>query len=762
MPVTTRWLRRAFGVPAAAVVVAVAALLGPAAVPAVAYQPATGPNCWSVGYDPEQGVALHVPMEFTYPTAQRVLLLPAPPPRSSPQRSQFDDYLARLGPEDQYAVGSTARFWARWRDRVRRNPRLDFQDYRTRYVRGHARWSGGESFESFMAGRLLLDPARGWRLDERLDDVPGAYPGQRPDAFHPDEPCVYEFKFGYRDRLRAKELRQLRAYVRIAVLNQKAVGYYFAQQPHERVLTQIRETVEDELARLGLPRSRRGSIVQARVFRATGTPQPVPDDPRAPPAPALARPAPTAPVGPGGPAGGNAAAPPAVPVDGMMASGQYPAGGGLSQALALTPATAAEAALAAEGAAEFAAEFGDEDDVAAGQLGGVDFSTLELRYVSDVYRGAGAQFAFRADATLEGQPSYGAERAARIASDAFFVWLALPVDAFTVNLDPDAPDRIIDERFGRTDAGRILLEADLRMKRTTVNLINPRTPLGRVFWDSLRGDGKCLSMRQWIVPAPATVRETDRELFILDAPLEVRMETERHRTGDGAAANCREDPEAGTHNERLYRERVLPLVEEAINSSPEYADLRRVYYSRVAAQWYRDRSAHKPTAYSALVDTGDVGRWLSAEPWSPREVYDRFLKSYTEGEYSFTHRSMRGDTVVVATYLVGGVDFTRTAHAPVAGAVFAGGWPTLARSVQASRHDVVGERDGAAFWLGGMTTTRPLTEIRTVAPAPASANPVFWTLAGAVAAGWLFSGVWLFGRYVRRRAAAAHRHEAGP
>ena len=40
-------------------------------------------------------------------------------------------------------------------------------------------------------------------------------------------------------------------------------------------------------------------------------------------------------------------------------------------------------------------------------------------------------------------------------------------------------------------------------------------------------------------------------------------------------------------------------LDTAVNSAPEYADLRRVYASRVAAQWYRERSATKTTATRA-------------------------------------------------------------------------------------------------------------------------------------------------------------------
>src|SRR5690606_38563166 len=118
------------------------------------------------------------------------------------------------------------------------------------------------------------------------------------------------------------------------------------------------------------------------------------------------------------------------------------------------------------------------------------------------------------------------------ASDAFFVWLALPPDTFWVNLNPTEPDRIIDPRFARTDAGRVLLEADLALKKVVAPLVHPESPSGARFWRELealygdRADRACFSVRQWIVPKRATVHATGDELYILDAPLAVKMESE--------------------------------------------------------------------------------------------------------------------------------------------------------------------------------------------------------------------------------------------
>src|SRR5262249_49950393 len=95
----------------------------------------------------------------------------------------------------------------------------------------------------------------------------------------------------------------------------------------------------------------------------------------------------------------------------------------------------------------------DEAATKSDPLGGVDFSSLELRYVSDSYHGTtGVEYAYRVDAAPGQTVSYGGADAARLSADSFFVWLALPPSSFTVNLNPEEPDRIIDAKLGTTDA----------------------------------------------------------------------------------------------------------------------------------------------------------------------------------------------------------------------------------------------------------------------------------------------------------------------
>jgi hypothetical protein len=115
--------------------------------------------------------------------------------------------------------------------------------------------------------------------------------------------------------------------------------------------------------------------------------------------------------------------------------------------------------------------------------GGVDFTTLDLRYVKTTKTGLDYSFTAR-NTDEDTAPGFAGREKSQLISDAMFAWLALTPDKFWVNLNPDEPDRVMDATFGTTDAGRVLLQADLAMKhdyaatlkahRTSVDLADDR------------------------------------------------------------------------------------------------------------------------------------------------------------------------------------------------------------------------------------------------------------------------------------------------
>ena len=343
----------------------------------------------------------------------------------------------------------------------------------------------------------------------------------------------------------------------------------------------------------------------------------------------------------------------------------------------------------------------DELGSPAADPGGIDFSRLELHYLADPGKG-GLRYAFQAPLAASGDRSRVTGMAnVSESSDAFFTWLELDPSTFWVNLNPNEPDRIVDAQLGKTDAGRVLLQADLTLKKTTGKLIHPDTAVGDRFWKGMSGD--CMSFRTWIVPGTATVYAKGDELYILKSPLNVEMETQylKLHGGSGAASCPQQSKAVQDHNEALFRQLILPKVVTAVNTAPEYADLRRVYLSRVAAEWYRQLSEKQTTTYGSLIDKGDVTPYATRRKWQPIDTFHAYVDSYTKGEFKVTHRTRKGDMIYTNTYIYGGVDFTKVAFASLTADQAEATMPALTRNVGQSLKAPARDAAAKEVWLGG-------------------------------------------------------------
>lgn len=665
-----------------------------------------------------------------------------------------DASLDDLGDKDSYLKGTVNHLLSRWAASTKRKAlqvRLGRQPWLNKTTaerqaemrRVFEAWlhktlklwnsnSVGLAFQKYYGRFAGLTEAAGWAYEQ---PYPGTRDRSRPEYFW-QRPADSEFAYDeqveckYSSTVANLSVSQLKKYVshgkgrggvRITYVVDDASPHLADDPAVGEQLDKIAE-VNRQLALENEKRSAKGEpaypLIRVVQFPATGVPyDALSGDQIDPPDPA------------GGAAAQSEPPPDTSPSGALGAGDQQQAASAVTDTVAQAPASAREAAEDAAFAKETARALGYADaasaEMAQGQLGGVDFSSLELRYLADTAGegGTGVRYAYRVDPARNVKVSYGGRQAAQLAADSFFTWLVLPPESFTVNLNPDEPDRIIDERLGATDAGRVLLEADLRMKKSVAKLIHPDTARGKAFWNSLRGETRCLPMRQWIVPKPAVVRDTGDELFIIDAPLEVKSETTYVKaTGAGGASGCPGQADSDTrHNEGVYQRQVTPLVEKAVNNAPEYADLRRVYASRVAAEWYRQRSQNNQTTYGDLVDSGDATPWPARTKWRPRQVFDRYVDTYRNGEFKVKHTTRRGNVIYTDVYTYGGVDLTTIPTTPLSEEQFAAARPTLPAAIEASVLRPVAESGKPDVWLGGRSAQRPLTVLpngQVVPPAP--------------------------------------------
>ncbi|HEY9373002.1 LPXTG cell wall anchor domain-containing protein [Streptomyces sp.] len=339
--------------------------------------------------------------------------------------------------------------------------------------------------------------------------------------------------------------------------------------------------------------------------------------------------------------------------------------------------------------------------------GGIDFSTLDLSFIGQT-KGGNVSYAFSAKNAEEGEGGYGGKEKAQLISDAFFTWLALTPDHFWVNLNPDDPGTIMQSPFDKTDAGRVLLQADMEMKRDFGRAEDPKTEAGKAFWDRItKIDGApCMgSTRNWIVPRKAEVRLEDDGLYILNAPLEVKTVAQDYDApGPGGGMPCKLTKEQTEHNMRVYRETILPVVDRQVNTDPKYADLRRTYKARIGAEYVRQTVTKDPKAFGGsfnkIVNSNDVARWPlrgKNADWDKMTVWREMRKSYTEGDFKY-EIPVNGEVWV---YTVGGVDFSKQPQRPVSQAQFKAEKPNLPSVTKGSKNEVLGYQDTGTTLLGG-------------------------------------------------------------
>jgi len=252
----------------------------------------------------------------------------------------------------------------------------------------------------------------------------------------------------------------------------------------------------------------------------------------------------------------------------------------------------------------------------------------------------------------------------------FFIGISLPNSSFWVNLRPDSPDNIIDDFLAQTDVGRILLEADLQLKKDTAKATSPSTPEGKTYWDKLYKKAEELFgyenitiptlTRPWIVPDEIILRESENNAYIYKATLKVCLEEDYLRDSPlrGQSLYSFKDPRLKALNEyssQLIRELIIPKLTKEINTSKRYASLRQVYYSLILAQWFKSRFYGKGGLYSWLIDKRDLTNLTSKDNWSKTTYFKQYQQSFSQGEYNLKEPIYTSFGQSIRSYFSGGI-----------------------------------------------------------------------------------------------------------
>lgn len=307
------------------------------------------------------------------------------------------------------------------------------------------------------------------------------------------------------------------------------------------------------------------------------------------------------------------------------------------------------------------------EEIKTKDIGSLQFNSLSVGSISNIHH---LSFLVKANRIKSFGAIIDVKDATQKSIEYFFVGLIMPDDRFWVNLNPNEPDRIVDFTLGNTDIGKVMLIADFRLKEDMCNLTNPKTSeIGKIFWQRLYKQAEKIMpgynvdiptmTRLWIVPDEVEVYDTENEVYITKCKLRVELESEylsRPQQLSDKKQKMLQDYAAN-----LMRELILPKLNEKVNDDLIYADLRQVFHSLILARWYRQRVSYRHGSLVNTVDSRVLTELDSAFDCSPQDVYQDYLKSVKEGEYSFDEETTYGNSFYMIRetkhYFSGGVDF---------------------------------------------------------------------------------------------------------
>ena len=273
----------------------------------------------------------------------------------------------------------------------------------------------------------------------------------------------------------------------------------------------------------------------------------------------------------------------------------------------------------------------------------------------------------------------------------FLIGLSLPNDKFWVNLRPDAPEQIIDPELEKTDMGRIMLAADLQLKKDTAGLTSPQNPEGKEYWDKLyHRAGELFGTenitiptitRPWIVPGEVIIRESQDSSYIYKVNLKVMLEQDHLKDSNLYSFSDPRMKELNAYSSQLIRDLILPKLTQDVNTSKKYARLRQVFFSLILARWFKDRyrsqntenrgqRTEKANNYTSLIDSHNLDNLTSKEAWNKDYYFNEYKKSFQQGEYNLKEEITTSTGQVIRSYVSGGIEIIGESGSPLIGGAY--------------------------------------------------------------------------------------------
>lgn len=243
----------------------------------------------------------------------------------------------------------------------------------------------------------------------------------------------------------------------------------------------------------------------------------------------------------------------------------------------------------------------------------------------------------------------------------FLGFITIPEDKIWVNLSPYEGDRIIADSLSQLNIGKDLLLEDYILKQLTSTITDPNTIQGKKFWQevlkiSYRIAGTTrlpidMFNKVWIVPDQVEIAEyypdnidkgpkTMRVAFIKKASLKVMMEEDYLALKENKISQKVQAKKQDKINlvnkeaKRIFKEKLLGLIQEEVSNSVNFAPLRQMYQSLILATYLKIR-LRQNIVFSDYIDQ-EKTRFLNLDnPKIKERVYKSYVESFKQGAYNY-------------------------------------------------------------------------------------------------------------------------------
>ena len=335
-----------------------------------------------------------------------------------------------------------------------------------------------------------------------------------------------------------------------------------------------------------------------------------------------------------------------------------------------------------------------------GNLGGINFTSIKLNSIAvSIDQDKGVNF----DLILKSQKAKGVNpvidpiNATLLGATAFMTGLIVPNYRFWVNLNPWEADRIIDEPLRQSEVGRVMLEADLQMKRDFGNYVNPcANETIKAFWNLLdkkkdelvqqcmnefpgeirdtNNIGMKGAIRLWIVPDKVYAYTNGTQIYIINTSLTINSECDLDHANfevyfqdiSTLSEGCQEKLNESARKYMEYFKElgdrmILPYVITDVNQCNKYENLREVYVALALAQWYKSKMNTRMDIFRDFLDSSSSEVLKSKNVWSTKEIWERYINLFENCEFECweneTIKTTRGIRILSNPRCYGGVEF---------------------------------------------------------------------------------------------------------